>query len=437
MDLREVGYDDRDWINLAQDRDRWRAYVYHGITNRNRSAFVKAVRPTGSGRLVSIMAPQEKARMSVQASTKNEKCDNAGEMSPGSSTESYPAFARIGLRENPGKNLNQVTCPDRDSNPGHLVSQPDALTVTPQVWTKSVVKPAPEKLEASRTVTANKENIEDFYDKLERTVAKLQLKQKLEIMFNCDETGVTFVVKPSKIVAETGKKIIYSKTFAEKGVTQTVLRCCSASGTAIPPMIIFKGVRLVNGLDKDAPKGSLISASKNGWISSELFLKWINHFVMNISPARPVLLLLDSHASHVGIGVIDFARENDIHFMTFPSHCSHSLQPLDLSFYKSLKNVWVNKLERYKHNNPVGAPTRFDLGKLFSVPQSKGKARRSRVMIENKEKASETKGKENKRRQGEQEKARRTRKGKENKRRQGEQGKHKEDKENTRSTKGI
>ncbi|KAJ4427167.1 hypothetical protein ANN_24783 [Periplaneta americana] len=54
-------------------------------------------------------------------------------MSPGSSTESYPAFARIGLRENPGKNLNQVTCPDRDSNPGHLVSQPDALTVTPQV----------------------------------------------------------------------------------------------------------------------------------------------------------------------------------------------------------------------------------------------------------------------------------------------------------------
>ncbi|KAJ4439584.1 hypothetical protein ANN_07711 [Periplaneta americana] len=53
-------------------------------------------------------------------------------MSPGSSTESYPAFARIGLRENPGKSLNQVTCPDRDSNPGHLVSRPDTLTVTPQ-----------------------------------------------------------------------------------------------------------------------------------------------------------------------------------------------------------------------------------------------------------------------------------------------------------------
>ncbi|KAJ4439504.1 hypothetical protein ANN_07628 [Periplaneta americana] len=29
-------------------------------------------------------------------------------MNPGSSTESYPAFARIGLRENSGKNLNQI-----------------------------------------------------------------------------------------------------------------------------------------------------------------------------------------------------------------------------------------------------------------------------------------------------------------------------------------
>ncbi|KAJ4443673.1 hypothetical protein ANN_05348 [Periplaneta americana] len=53
-------------------------------------------------------------------------------MSPESNTESYPAFAQIGLRENPGKNLNQVTCPDRESNPGHLVSRPDALTQVSQ-----------------------------------------------------------------------------------------------------------------------------------------------------------------------------------------------------------------------------------------------------------------------------------------------------------------
>ncbi|KAJ4443117.1 hypothetical protein ANN_04767 [Periplaneta americana] len=60
-------------------------------------------------------------------------------MNPGSSTESCPAFAHIGLRENPGKNINQVTCPDRESNPGHLVSRPDALIVTSQVWTRDIL----------------------------------------------------------------------------------------------------------------------------------------------------------------------------------------------------------------------------------------------------------------------------------------------------------
>ncbi|KAJ4444499.1 hypothetical protein ANN_06291 [Periplaneta americana] len=31
MDLREVGYDDRKWINLAQDRDRWRTYTINAV----------------------------------------------------------------------------------------------------------------------------------------------------------------------------------------------------------------------------------------------------------------------------------------------------------------------------------------------------------------------------------------------------------------------
>ncbi|KAJ4439473.1 hypothetical protein ANN_07597, partial [Periplaneta americana] len=35
MDLREVGYDDRDWIDLAQDRDLWRAYVRAAMNLRD------------------------------------------------------------------------------------------------------------------------------------------------------------------------------------------------------------------------------------------------------------------------------------------------------------------------------------------------------------------------------------------------------------------
>ncbi|KAJ4446159.1 hypothetical protein ANN_12852 [Periplaneta americana] len=115
-----------------------KTFVFSGSADVNRQATDMVVKIQGS----------TKAVMSKQAHFSNLDVvrghqalgDNAGEMSPGSSTESYPAFARIGLRESPGKNLNQVTCPNRDSNPGHLVSQPDALTVTPQAWTGLVYR---------------------------------------------------------------------------------------------------------------------------------------------------------------------------------------------------------------------------------------------------------------------------------------------------------
>ncbi|KAJ4439698.1 hypothetical protein ANN_07826 [Periplaneta americana] len=91
-------------------------------------------------------------------------------MSPGSNTESYPAFTRIGLRENPGKNLNQVTCPDQESNPGHLVSRLDALThegdnaseMSPgssvnsyQVFVLNGLRKTPEKTSTSLPVNMN------------------------------------------------------------------------------------------------------------------------------------------------------------------------------------------------------------------------------------------------------------------------------------------
>ncbi|KAJ4444231.1 hypothetical protein ANN_06022 [Periplaneta americana] len=55
-------------------------------------------------------------------------------MNPGFSTESYSAFAHIGLRENPGKKSQPDNLPRPGIEPGPPVSRADALTVTPQVY---------------------------------------------------------------------------------------------------------------------------------------------------------------------------------------------------------------------------------------------------------------------------------------------------------------
>ncbi|KAJ4452188.1 hypothetical protein ANN_03706 [Periplaneta americana] len=56
MDLREVGYDGRDWINLAQDRDQWRAYVRAAMN----SGFLKSQQNQGCTELVSIVRSRNK-----------------------------------------------------------------------------------------------------------------------------------------------------------------------------------------------------------------------------------------------------------------------------------------------------------------------------------------------------------------------------------------
>ncbi|CAH2043878.1 unnamed protein product, partial [Iphiclides podalirius] len=93
----------------------------------------------------------------------------------------------------------------------------------------------PEKLAACRAVTANRQNIDDFYKKLLDVVIELDILQKPERINNCDETGVTFVVKPSKIVTQTGKKSTHETTVAVTSEeTVTSIRVPSASPTPGP-----------------------------------------------------------------------------------------------------------------------------------------------------------------------------------------------------------
>ena len=56
-------------------------------------------------------------------------------------------------------------------------------------------------------------------------------------IYNSDETGVTIVHRPSKVVAELGRRHVYSVTSAERGHTHTVLSCISASGFMIASLV--------------------------------------------------------------------------------------------------------------------------------------------------------------------------------------------------------
>ena len=188
-------------------------------------------------------------------------------------------------------------------------------------------------------------------------------------IYNSDETGVTIVHRPSKVVAELGRRHVYNVTSAERGHTHTVLSCISASGFVLPPCIVYqRKKRVPENLREGAVAGTVFCNSDNGWINAEIYLEWFNNFLKSIPPARPVILIQDGHASHISIELIELARSNGVHILCLPAHTTHLLQPLDVGVFKSFKVFFSKACSSYLSKHP-GRVITTDIPSLKCLPQ--------------------------------------------------------------------
>lgn len=138
---------------------------------------------------------------------------------------------------------------------------------------------SPQSLSYCRALSGNKETVADFFGKLGALYGKLNLVSRQMQIFNCDETGVTIVFKPNKVVAELGKRHVYALSASEKGKTHTVLSCVSATGFMLPPMMIYpRKTSVPDKLKEGAYPNTLFVNSESGWVNAELFIKWFEFF---------------------------------------------------------------------------------------------------------------------------------------------------------------
>ena len=217
------------------------------------------------------------------------------------------------------------------------------------------------------------ETITDLFGKLGAIYGRLNLISKPMQVYNCDETGVSVVHKPGKVVAELGRRNVYAITSGEKGKTHTVLSCASASGFVLPPMMIYPRKQLPPAnFCEGAIAHTLFVSSSNGWINSDLFLQWFEFFLQHIPPTWPVLLIMDGHGSHMSIDLIELARSNGVHILCLPSHTTHVLQPLDMGVFKSFKSHFSKACSKYLAANPGRVITSNKLASLVAEawPQS-------------------------------------------------------------------
>ncbi|XP_047144600.1 uncharacterized protein LOC124818118 [Hydra vulgaris] len=184
-----------------------------------------------------------------------------------------------------------------------------------------------------------------------------------------DETGITDVHKPGKIIATKGKQQVSKITSGERGATVTVVCAMSASGVYVPPLFIFPRKRMTDRLAFGAPSGSIIRVSSSGWTDSSLFIEWLTHIVTvtHASKNNEQLIVLDGHHSHKTLEAINFCRNNGIHLITLPPHCTHKMQPLDCTFFKPLKVGYNTAASNWMLSHQGRRISFFDMAGIFTT----------------------------------------------------------------------
>lgn len=122
------------------------------------------------------------------------------------------------------------------------------------------------------------------------------------------------------------------------------IECVSASGTAVPPLLIFKAKHTNTGwVPTQTPADWRFSTSNSGWISDSHGYEWLTTvFAPSTKPDDPSarrLLIMDGHSSHMTANVIVFCMQNVIDLLILPPHTSHLLQPLDVGVFAPLKRA--------------------------------------------------------------------------------------------------
>ncbi|XP_077966411.1 uncharacterized protein LOC144419992 [Styela clava] len=229
----------------------------------------------------------------------------------------------------------------------------------------------PESTSLSRATSFNRKNVDDFFENLETVMKRHTFPA--ERIFNVDETGLTTVQKPCRVIAEKGRKQVGQVTSAERGTLVTMIGCINAIGNSVPPAFIFPRVNFKSHMMIGAPTGSVGFAYKTGWVNSTIFLGWLKHFLThsNCSKSNPVLLLMDNHNSHISIESVEFSKQNGIVLLTLPPHCSQKLQPLDKTVYGPLKAYYNTGVDSWLGAHPGQTISIYDIPGIASLAYGK------------------------------------------------------------------
>ena len=221
------------------------------------------------------------------------------------------------------------------------------------IWTRQI--------EGARHKAATVEAVKPWFETI--TELKLQHGYPPERQYNMDESGFAVGTSQSSRALVNIREKSSWKVVQGRQEWITAIECVSASGIALPPLIIFKAKHTHSGwIPERTPADWRFSTSNSGWTSDGHGFEWLTTVFEPLArPEEPTvhrLLIADGHSSHVTARFISFCMSRAIDLLILPPHCSHELQPLDVGVFAPLKRALACETDKV---------SRLDSGRLSRV----------------------------------------------------------------------
>jgi hypothetical protein len=199
-----------------------------------------------------------------------------------------------------------------------------------------------------------------------------------ELVYGADETGIqSGIGVTERVIGPAGAKIQHQQ---QSGTQEniTVLPMICADGTSLAPTVIYKGeafqTKWLQENPLDARYYSLhktaiqahfsyrMGYQKKGYTSGEISVAWLKDWDKQTKAkvkGQTQLLLVDGHSSHYTLGFLEYAKDNNVIVLCYPSHSTHIYQGLDIVIFSVLKCAWSDEQDCFEANGPAVTKLNF------------------------------------------------------------------------------
>lgn len=168
---------------------------------------------------------------------------------------------------------------------------------------------------------------------------------------NYDETNLSDDPGRRKVIAKRGLKYVERVMNYSKSAT-SIMYAASADGVVLLLYVVYRSKHMYDTWTVGGPQHVRYNRTDSGWFDAICFSDWLQnvalpHFRKFGAPGRKILIG-DNLSSHLCYESIRLCMQSDVHFVFLPPNSTHITQPLDIAFFRPLKESWRSILTRWK-----------------------------------------------------------------------------------------